>query len=85
MAEPPTADELWFYRFKRARDALSFEQGRRFRELMSEAIACKGRARSIIKGVGWAPNPDFGSEERWNAIWAEVGEELGIGPPPWVS
>jgi hypothetical protein len=81
---PPTANDLWEQRLLRALDTCSPADGRRYRELVSEMCALLGTKDTIVDGK-WAPNPHYRDPVRWRELWEEVGDLLGIGPPPAIS
>ncbi len=81
MAGPPTVSELWAQRCKRAEARLNLEQRLRHLDLMLEIACVLGQKSTIIDGH-WAPNRHHRDPVRERELWEQVGEFLGIGPPP---
>jgi hypothetical protein len=86
MAAPSPA-AVWAERHDRALKGRQFSK--QHRDFTHELLTIEHELRSelvIVKGRGWQPNPHQGDQE-WAAaerrrIWGELGEWLGIGPPP---
>lgn len=81
MAGPPSAEALWSQRCKRTEARLDLEQRLRYFGLMRKIACVLGQETSIIDGRS-APNPHYRDPVRERELWCEIGEMLGIGPPP---
>jgi hypothetical protein len=81
QGRPPSASELWAQRCKRAEARLNLEQRLRHFHLMQKIMCVLGQETSIIDGRS-APNPHYRNPVRERELWEQIGEFLGIGPPP---
>lgn len=82
MAGLPTADALWAQRLHRSLGPLdNSERQQEYRRLMREICCVLGQESSIVDGH-WAPNPHYRDPARERELWEQIGELLGIGPPP---
>ena len=85
---PPTAGQLWSYRSLCARDGLDRDGHHRYVKLVHELIhtECIG----LSEGRGhYGDHPHAGDRDwaiqRIRELWSEIGELLGVGPPPWLE
>lgn len=86
MAEHPSAGEVWSARHRRAWDRVAAED-KAARDLHHELLEASGDGMQLVLVDGrWAENPHRGDREFYAAerrrLWGELGELLGIGPPP---
>lgn len=84
----PTAEEIWLQRALRAEDGLDDAQLRRGRDLLRDYARTLRPEREDWR-KGGQPNPLYGDparqERRRQELRVEIGELLGIGPPPRVK
>src|SRR4051794_9054429 len=83
-----SAAELWMQCLYRALAAHP-EREPRCGELLHELMVVLSSLREkleLVPGEGWRPNPHLGdhawAEAREREILAQIGEVLGVGPPP---
>jgi hypothetical protein len=87
MAErQPTAAEVWAARFRRAWERVAAED-KLVVDMFHELLEASGDGPQLVLGDGgWAENPHHGDRAFYAAeerrLWGELGERLGIGPPP---
>jgi hypothetical protein len=86
MAEHPSAGEVWSARLHRAWQRVAAHD-KAARDLHHELLeASAGGLQFVLVDGRWAENPHHGDREYYAAerrrLWSELGELLGIGPPP---
>lgn len=86
MAEHPDAGEVWSARYRRGWERVATED-KAPRDLHHELLeASADGMRFVLVDGRWTENPHRGAREYYAAerrrLWGELGERLGIGPPP---
>jgi hypothetical protein len=86
MAEHPSAAEVWSARFRRAWERVAAED-KVVCDVFHELLDASGDGpQLVLVHDGWAENPHHGDRAFYAAeerrLWGELGELLGIGPPP---
>jgi hypothetical protein len=82
----PSPSTVWVARYRQALKGREFSERRR--ALMREVLLVEHQLGSDVDLIDghWQPNPRQGDRVHAAAerqrIWAEVGDWLGIGPPP---
>lgn len=86
MAEHPSSGEVWSARYRRAWERVAAHD-KSARGRHHDLLEASGDGlRFVIVDGRWAENPHRGDHEFYAAerrrLWGELGERLGIGPPP---
>jgi hypothetical protein len=86
MAEHPSSGEVWSVRYRRAWERVAAED-ELVREVFHELLEASGDGpQLVLVEGGWAENPRHGDRAFYAAeerrLWGDLGELLGIGPPP---
>jgi hypothetical protein len=85
-ATPPSAAAVWCERYERALGDRRFAKPHRdfIHDLLT--VELELGTDLVLRDGGWQPNPHQGDREHAAAerrrLWGELGEWLGIGPPP---
>jgi hypothetical protein len=86
MAEHPDAGEVWSARYRRAWDRRLRGGDLAVVDLYHELLEADEGLLFLLGDDGWTQNPHYGDREYHAAeqrrLWGELGELLGIGPPP---
>jgi hypothetical protein len=86
MAEHPDAGEVWSARYRRAWERVGVKD-KVASGLYHELLEASGDGlRFVLVDGRWTVNPHHGDHEYYaverRRLWGELGELLGIGPPP---